>query len=373
MSRDRRAIVNLILAAALSLAIAALWYGPHFRDVIAVYHQNQQAAVDEGESPLYSFESNFFYVHALISMQMQLPLGLLFICGALYSLVQRRRESTLLYLWLISGIGVFALVANKAVRYTVPVLPAAALLSLCWLGDLKRTGPSASSSTTRSRLAVAAASLKVALVATITVWSLAGFFNAQWPKQGFGYVIDTPRWRWMVWARNYYGFDHRPMSDDWSIPEIVRTVGTRSLEPRTNQTDGAAHVAETSEARQPSPRESISPPTGAAGDQPTLGVVVNLPHLNPSSVALEARLQSPETAGPPLIRVEWLVADSSLDRIDRCDYLLVRTGLEHADWSSVAERSVETLIRTQPDRFKRAASFPIPLKESEAVVYRRQK
>ncbi|MEK6302067.1 MAG: glycosyltransferase family 39 protein [Acidobacteriota bacterium] len=373
LSRDRRAILNLMLASGVGLAIAALWYAPHFRDVIAVYHQNQQAAIDEGEAPLYSFESNFFYVHALISMQMQLPMGVLFASGVLYSLLRRRRESTLLYLWLISGIGVFALVANKDVRYTVPVLPAAALLSLCWLGDLKRNRPAASSSGARSMINAAAKPLKLALAAAIAAWSLAGFFNAQWPKPGFGYAIDTPRWRWMVWARNYYGFDHRPLADDWSVPEIVRAVAGLGFEDRTAGSKRAGPVGETSGARPPAPNESVSPQTGASEDRPTLGVVVNLPYLNPSSVALEARFQSAERAGPPLIRVEWIVAESALDRIERCDYLLVRTGLEHAEWSSTAEREVEGLIRAHPDRFTRAASFPIPLKEAEAVIYRREK
>ncbi|HWN99177.1 MAG TPA: hypothetical protein VNS63_07890, partial [Blastocatellia bacterium] len=326
-SRERRAIANLALAAVVGVAIAAVWYAPHFRDVIAVYHQNQQAAIDEGEAPLYSFESNFFYIHALISMQMQLPLGALFLCGLVYSLVRCRRESVLLYLWLISGIGVFALVANKDVRYTVPVLPAAALLSVCWLRERKPVGADSRSAAPPSdrgaRIpAKVSMALKLVLGIAIAAWSLVSFLNAQWPKDGFGYAIDTPRWRWMVYARNYYGFDHRPLQDDWSVPEIVRTVAERShtsANPNRSSGGDAAH--------QPAPSESLSPRTGAADGRPTLGVVVNLPYLNPSTLALEARLKAPKRAGPPVITVEWIVIESAFDRIDRCDYLLVRTGL----------------------------------------------
>jgi 4-amino-4-deoxy-L-arabinose transferase-like glycosyltransferase len=380
LGRDRRAIANLALAAVVGLATAALWYAPHFRDVLAVYHQNQQAAIDEGEAPLFSFESNFFYIHALISMQMQLPLGALFLVGALYSLARCRRESILLYLWLISGIGVFALVANKDVRYTVPVLPAAALLSLCWLRELKPARASASSSAVppwhapESGIAVKASrALKVALVAAIAVWSLVSFFNAQWPKPGFGYAIDTPRWRWMVYARNYYGFDHRPLSDDWSVPEIVRAVVAKSTEKRATQPDSNRPVEETKSVRLPSPNESVSPQTVAGDGRPVLGVVVNLPYLNPSSVALEARFVSPKRAGPSVIRVEWIVVESAIDRIERCDYVLVRTGLERAEWSSTAERQVEGLINAHPEQFIRVASFPLPLQEAEAIIYRREK
>lgn len=378
--RDRRAIANLALAAIAGVAIAAVWYLPHSRDVIAVYNQNRQAAIDEGEAPLYSFESNFFYVHALISMQMQVPLGLLFLGGVLYSLVRCRRESVLLYLWLISGIGVFALVANKDVRYTVPVLPAAALLSLCWLRELRpaRGGgsPSTGPATLQSPGGLAARvprGLTLAPAAAIAVWSLISFFNAQWPRPGFGYAIDTPRWRWMVYARNYYAFDHRPLQEDWSVPEIVRTVVRNRAEDQRMGLGANAPGNGPDGLRAPAPHESVYPQTAGGEDRPTLGVVVNLPYLNPSSVALEARLVSRERAGPPVIKVEWVVVESAIDRIEGCDYLLVRTGLESAEWSSAAERKVADLIRAHPDRFIRVASFPIPLKEAEAVIYRLEK
>src|SRR5215510_14850944 len=247
-TRDRRAILNLALAAIVLILIAALWYAPHLRDVIAIYRENQRAAVNENEAPLFSFDSNFFYIHALISMQMQLPLAAIFVAGLCYSLFRYRKQSLILYLWLMSGIISFALVANKDIRYTVPVLPAAAVLSVCWLGELK----------TPTRKTVAA--LKPALGAIVAAWALFSFFNAQWPRPGFGKAIDTPRYRWMVFARNYYGFDHRPLDDDWSVPEIVQTVSSLDRE------------------------------AGSDSSPPVLGVVVNLPYLSPSSVALYSRL-----------------------------------------------------------------------------------
>src|SRR6185503_10424851 len=89
---------------------------------------------------------------------------------------------------------------------------------------------------------------------------------------------------------------------------------------------------------------------------PVLGVVVNLPYLNPSSVALYARFLASERAALPMI-----------DRLDDCDFVLVRTGLDRADWVASVEREVERLIRSNPDRFVRAAGFPIPLDSAEAV------
>jgi 4-amino-4-deoxy-L-arabinose transferase-like glycosyltransferase len=328
-TRDRRAILNLALAGAVLIIVAAIWYGPHLQDVIAIYRENRQAAVNENEAPLFSLDSNFFYVHALISMQMQLPLASIFVAGLVYSLARCRRQSLILYLWILSGIACFALVANKDVRYTAPVLPAAALISVCWLRELRPRAPS-------QRKSLGAGALKAALAAAIAVWALVSFFNAQWPRAGWGTAIDTPRYRWMVFSRNYYGFDHRPLGDDWSVPEIVRLVSNAQTAPA-----------------------------------PVLGVVVNLPYLSPSSVALYSRLLTNQRAGAPLIDVRWIVEPSMMDRIDDCDYILVRTGLQKADWVASVEREVEQLTRGAPDQFIRVASFPIPLEEAEAVVYRR--
>jgi len=331
-TRDRRAILNLSLAVVVLIAIAAVWYGPHLQDVIAIYRENQQAAVNENEAPLYSFDSNFFYVHALISMQMQLPLAVVFAAGLIYSLIRLGKQSVILYLWLLSGIVCFSLVANKDVRYTVPVLPAAALISMCWLGE--SASLIAKLNGAARRVAVV---LKVALVAAIAGWAFVSFFNAQWPRPGWGTAIDTPRYRWMVFSRNYYGFDHRPLQDDWSVPEIV----------------GA-----------------LSRPTGPP---PVLGVIVNLPYLNPSSLSLFSRLLGEQRAASPLLDVRWVVEPSMIDRIQDCDYILVRTGLDKADWVAKIERDVEKLLRDNPNEFARDNSFPIPLPDAEAVIYRHQK
>lgn len=334
--RDRRAIFNLALAVLVLIVIAGIWYAPHMRDVIQIYRENQRAAISENEAPLFSFDSNFFCVHALISMQMQLPLAVVFVAGVIYSLIRCRKQSLLLYLWLLSGIVSFALVANKDVRYTVPILPAAALLSACWLREFN------------SQTGKALRTVKVALVAVIAAWAFVSFFNAQWPRAGWGTAIDTPRYRWMVFSRNYYGFDHRPLEDDWSVPEIVRAVSSFERADATATINQAQHST-------------------------VVGVVVNLPYLNPSSVALYSRLLTTQRAAPPLIDVRWMVEPSMLDRIADCDFILVRTGLDKAEWVAPVEREVEKSISANPEQFTVAARFPIPLKEAEAVLYQHVK
>jgi 4-amino-4-deoxy-L-arabinose transferase-like glycosyltransferase len=362
--KDRGAILNLALAGLLALAVAAIWYAPHLKDVIAIYKMNQQAALDENEAPLFSLMSNTVYIHGLLSLQVQIVFGALFLCGAIYQgwrwklskkgrphlysgkraaptedlQARRLQESLILYLWIVSGILCFTLVANKDMRYTVPVLPAVALVSLSWLGRRSSKTASGDVYQTTSK----AGWLKAAVAALIAVWAFVSFLNAQWPRGGMGYFIDTPRFRWMAFARNYYGFDHRPLPDDWSVPEIVSTMSRLGSDRAVSYT-------------------------------PKLGVVVNLPYLNPSSVALYARLQSPGRAGAPIVTVIWLVSKSAADQISDCDYLLVRTGLDKAEWLAPLERYSEALIRANPARYTSVAEFPIPLEGAEAVLYKCEK
>jgi 4-amino-4-deoxy-L-arabinose transferase-like glycosyltransferase len=342
--RDRKAMLNLALAGLIALAVAAVWYGPHLNDVIEIYRVNKQAAINENEAPLFSFRSNLYYPHALLSTQMQLPLGLLFLAGLIYSLARRGRQSLLLYLWLLGGIGAFTLVANKDARYTVPVLPAAALISVSWLGASR-----ANRDNKERRLASRMGALRSAVVTVAAAWALVSFFNAQWPRDGMGYYIDTPDFRWMVFARNYFTLDHHPGLEEWAVPDIVRSVVDDS------QRAGSISSAEADQAGE---------------SAVTVGVVVNLPYLNPSSIALYARLMTRERGAPPLFKVDWVAVESARDRIQRCDFIVVRTGLDRAEWVEPMERYVEDLIGANPDRFIRVRSFPIPIEGAEAVLYR---
>jgi 4-amino-4-deoxy-L-arabinose transferase-like glycosyltransferase len=388
-TRDRRAILNLALAGIVMISIAALWYGPHWDDVLAIWRANKLAAIDEREPALFSRDSNLYYLHSLISSQTQLPLGILFCLGLIYSLVRCRKQSVLLYLWLLSGVGLFTFIENKDFRYTVPVLPAVALLSVCWMRDLKSgaTGIKQHSdresvqgeAVQKSRRKVSPA-LKVALVASIVVWAFVSFFNAQWPRpgegQGQGVFIDTPYFRWMTYARNYYVFDHRPLPHDWSVPEIVKTVSELPVQDESRMSllaDPSTHI--TVPPRPPDPHEAVTAPPipGEDPDHPprvTLAVVVNRHYLNSSSIALYARLLSDGHSGLPLLRVESISDESEIGRIQHCDYLLVRAGLEKAEGVQAVERRVQDLLRENPSRFPQVAAFPTPSTEVQAVIHR---
>src|SRR5262249_29977182 len=104
---------------------------------------------------------------------------------------------------------------------------------------------------------------------------------------------------------------------------------------------------------------------------PTLGVVVNRPFLNSSACALFARLMVPERAGMPLVTIESIGNEAEMaDRLDHCDYILVRSNLEQAEDVKPVERLIEETIRANPQRFKEVGRYSTPLAGIDAVVYK---
>jgi 4-amino-4-deoxy-L-arabinose transferase-like glycosyltransferase len=187
--RDRRAIVNLVLSGLLALSIAAIWYLPHLDDVIAIYRVNRVGAVNESEPPAFSVASMAFYWWQLLNSQLQIPFALLFVGGLVHSIKNLRRESAMLYLWIASGILCFTFIANKDVRYTVPVLPAVALISLSWLNNSRARGATEEESRTSARNRFARMS-KRAIAIAAAAWAIVSFINAQWPMDGFGLKLN---------------------------------------------------------------------------------------------------------------------------------------------------------------------------------------
>ena len=389
-SKDIRALMNLGLAGLVALAVAAIWYAPHLKHVIAIYHTNQQAAIDEGEAPLFSFMSNVVYLHGLVSFQIQVIFAIVFAVGLIVSIKRYGRQSVLLYLWMASGIGAFTMVANKDMRYTVPVLPAVALISAAWVGRagveirpwriLRRAAvnsAAAGQAIPQRRhwlapitLLFKSPALKSVACIAILAWAFVSFVNAQWPRPGMGTYINTPHFQWMVYARNYFGFDHRPLDDNWGVPGVVAAIESSNATGDGRLAMLTKHGVPTQGGKSVSPGIPIAAPPSNSGQPPTVGVIVNLPYLNPSGIALYSRLYSTGHSGPPILKVLWLVSDSAKDQIAECDYLVVRTGLEKADWVGPLEKEIQKMVIESPDRFTPIARFPIPMRDAEVVVYK---
>jgi len=259
--RDRKAIANIFLSVVIAISIASIWYLPHIDDVIDIYQVNSRNASVESEAPPFSFRFIAYYWGVLGGLQIQLVFSLLFVVGLTYSIRRRLARDWLLYLWILSGILSFTLIANKDTRYTVPILPAVALLSVSWLSAVRM-----------SRRSIAEA--------VIAVWALVSFFNAQWPTPQVDFrlrALGTPLY---FLSGNVFRFDHSPIADDWSVRQIVHTASGK------------------------------------------LGVVPNIWQFNPSNVGLYARIHNPnvsvlwlsdDVAGNRLERCDYVLARTPLE------------------------------------------------------------
>jgi hypothetical protein len=127
------------------------------------------------------------------------------------------------------------LLPNKDARYTVPILPAVALISVSWLGKVR----------VNRRMPVAA---------LIAAWALISFFNAQWPSSKVDFRLRAMGMPLYFLSGHVYRFDQRPLPEDWSVPELVHT---------------------------------------ASGN---LGVAPNIWQLNPSNIELYARIYAPQVS-----------------------------------------------------------------------------
>jgi 4-amino-4-deoxy-L-arabinose transferase-like glycosyltransferase len=138
----RARLVNLALAAAISLLIGLPWYLTNLGKLQEFLLFNSMlAGPQEGEAPIWSLESWIYYLRELLVRQMLLPFVLLFGVGFVAVLRRCRLNGYLWMLLLWIGVAYIAstLFINKDTRYTMPYLPAFALLTAIGLMQLRRS------------------------------------------------------------------------------------------------------------------------------------------------------------------------------------------------------------------------------------------
>ena len=128
-SGDRRRRLGWLgVALVVGVAIALPWYGPRIVGLpIQAANRSFKQAAEAGQAGYLSAESLLYYPRVL-PMQFGALATLLFVAGAWAA--RRYRESRA-FLWLagIVPFVMFSLIQNRNLRYTLPILPAAALLA----------------------------------------------------------------------------------------------------------------------------------------------------------------------------------------------------------------------------------------------------
>jgi len=125
---DRRArLLHLLAAVGVAAAVALPWYGPRLVGLPAQFiNRSFKQAAEAGQAPALSGSSLLFYPEWIIPQWGLLATALLL--WGIVALARRPRARALLWAALAPFL-IFFLIQNKNLRYTLPLLPAAALVA----------------------------------------------------------------------------------------------------------------------------------------------------------------------------------------------------------------------------------------------------
>lgn len=137
----RARLINLVMAGLLALAIGLPWYLNNLELLKEFLQFNRfQAAPLEGEAAVWTWTSWGYYLKELLNHQLLLPFAFLFGVGTMIALRRCKPNAYLMMLltWIVIGYVASSLFINKDVRYTMPYLPALALLSAIGLIQIRQ-------------------------------------------------------------------------------------------------------------------------------------------------------------------------------------------------------------------------------------------
>jgi hypothetical protein len=123
-----RRLGNLAVALLLPSVLALLWYGPRLLGLpMQILNRSFKQAAESGYAETLSASSLAFYPLAFLP-QFGVLAGVLFLWG-LWAVRHHRSARALLWVSCLIPFGVFLFLQNKNLRYTLPILPLAALVA----------------------------------------------------------------------------------------------------------------------------------------------------------------------------------------------------------------------------------------------------
>jgi hypothetical protein len=200
---------NALMSAAVALIVAAYWYVPQWDALQEFYAFNSSSGVIEGDPPRASWQALVFYVRALEGYQLFLPLFVLFLIGAFRLAGSFDRSWLPIILWIAGGWLGLLLMQNKDPRYSMPVLPAVALVT-AQLFASKKHG--------------------VTLLLSFLLFQhyLVSFGISRLPDAVVLAEGSTGphSWHWNLYTQHYAGLWGKPAPDEWKIDYVLSKVAS---------------------------------------------------------------------------------------------------------------------------------------------------
>lgn len=133
--RDGRRLGRLAGALAVAAALAVPWYGPRLIALpVQIADRSFAYAAVEGHARVLSAAGLMFYPRVFIP-QFGALAAIALVCGA-WALRRRARGAWLLWAGVIAPFALITLIQNKNLRYSLPILPAAALVAAAGIRTL---------------------------------------------------------------------------------------------------------------------------------------------------------------------------------------------------------------------------------------------
>jgi len=219
VKRSVQPLVNAALAALAAYAIAVPWYSRNGQTLLTDFRAftlNPEIYRQYGDPAVFSREDFIRYAWWLVDHQLQLGLCILLVVGLATSFLRFSALRTNVYpLALIAGVYVaFTLVRHKDPRYTLPMVPAIAVVGSFWI----------------DRLPVRVRTLAGAAIAAVAVFNFMtiSFGNGPLPYEVRPTILEHPV---SLYANRGYLIGP-PSGENWHQEEIFSTIQRRSRTAR---------------------------------------------------------------------------------------------------------------------------------------------
>jgi 4-amino-4-deoxy-L-arabinose transferase-like glycosyltransferase len=297
----RRNWRNAAIAALTTALVSSIWYMSQWRSIESFFAINRAGGAAEGDPARFSLQSLVFYVRALEGYQLFLPLFILFVAGVVF--LMRRFSSAWIpiILWIAGGWCSLLLFQNKDPRYTVPLLPAVALISATALQ--------------KRRLGIAALACLLLFQHYLVSFGIPRLPERVVLLKG----IEGPlSWDWNLYTQTYFQVLGPPAREDWKIEHALSKITT---------TEGPAVK---------------------------LGVIPSIPRFDPEAFEYFAALHRYNIVVTRL----WFFDEKALAGQD---YILMSEGDQgYAAFYSKDLNRINQYILDRPQRFQMTDRFAIP-------------
>jgi hypothetical protein len=186
-------IINILTLTFISLLVCFPWYAHNLMKMargMSKFGFPAEVLKGSMEWPL----SIWGYYLEIAGRQMGLPLFLLFVVAFVVFLSNRKKFNWVLFGWIVLPFLAFTFINNKGVRYTMPCLPAIAVVSALWIVQIKT-------------LRVRRWTLGVVSGVALFSYVYTGFIPGEIKTPGIGGPV--------------FGFKELPVKENWQINAIL--------------------------------------------------------------------------------------------------------------------------------------------------------